>query len=685
MSLSGLFTPRVVAVVGSASEGKIGRVLLGQLVEGGFPDVVAVNPKAVGAFGVQAFDAISRVGRPIDLAVIASPAATVVRVLEDCGQTGVKAAVVITAGFSEIGNEAGEREIAEAAARHGIRLVGPNCAGIVNTHHDLYPTLETRPPSGTVAFVSQSGALGGAVLSWAEEQGIGFSKFVSYGNGADLGAAELLDFLRDDEETEVAALYLETLPDGRRFMAAARRFTAVKPLIVIKSGRSSAGQRAAQSHTGSLAGADAVYDAALRQAGALRVDTVEAMFDLCRGFTGLPPVRGTRLAIVTNSGGPAVLAADRAEAVGLHVDEPSPALRDRLAVSLSSNTSLGNPFDFTVEGGEAAYRETLSAVLEEYDAALAVDVCTPYLDSAAHARGIVAAARADKPVAANLMAGKTVSAGLPVLKASGIPNFVTGERAVEVLARMAAHEAQRAAARDLPGIPGDEPTPFPGTGPVLEPEGMAWLREHGIPVPAHRVAESAEAAVAAARELGYPVVVKVVSPGILHKTEHGGVITGIRDDEAAAAAFGAVEAAAFGYGFQGALVVPEIVGGIEVLIGILTDPQFGPVIACGLGGIHVEVLRGVTFRVAPLDRIEAEAMIREIKGFPLLEGARGRAPRDLDALAETLVTVSELPFRTEGIREIDLNPVFLLTDGLLVGDVRVIRRDGAEGPEEGER
>ncbi len=367
-------------------EGKIGYELIRQIVDGGFQEIYAVNPKAQGAFGVPGFSAVTQIKQPVDLAIIASPGPTVPGVLEECGQIGIQAVVVISSGFSEVGNKAGEQEIMRVARRYGMRIVGPNCAGIVNTHHKLFGSIETRPPKGEVAFISQSGALGGAVLSWAEEQGMGFSKFLSYGNRVDLDEIDLLPYLAEDPETRVGALYIESVAAGRAFLDAVREFTRHKPLVVIKSGRSQSGQRATLSHTGSMAGSDAVYDTALRSCGAIRVSTVEEMFDLCKGFVSLPPIKGRRVAIVTNSGGPGVLAADRAEEVGLEISEPSPRLRERLRQFLPAHCALRNPIDLTVEGTEKGYRETLLAMLEEYDAALALDVSTPYMDTVALAR-----------------------------------------------------------------------------------------------------------------------------------------------------------------------------------------------------------------------------------------------------------------------------------------------------------
>jgi acyl-CoA synthetase (NDP forming) len=304
----------------------------------------------------------------------------------------VGAAVIITAGFSEVGNDAGEEEVLEVARRHGIRVVGPNCAGILNTRHNLTPTLETLPPVGDVSLIAQSGAVGGVTLAWAKEHGLGISKFVSYGNGADLREVELLRYLADDPDTGVVGLYIESVSDGRAFMEAAHYCARRKPLVVIKAGRTGSGQRATLSHTGSLAGADAVYDAALRQCGAIRVQSVEELFDACKAFSDLPPVQGDRVVIVTNSGGPGVMAADWAEAIGLDVAEPSPAAQEELSRFLPSHCALKNPVDLTVEGTEDGYRRALLALLGEYDAALALNIAPAYLDSVPLARGVCDAA-----------------------------------------------------------------------------------------------------------------------------------------------------------------------------------------------------------------------------------------------------------------------------------------------------
>jgi len=682
MSLERLFYPRGVAVVGSMSPGKLGCELVKQMLAGGYAgDLFAVNPKAEGFGGVPGCASVAGIGRPVDLAVIVSPPATVAGVLGDCGAAGVPAALVITSGFSEVGNRTGEAEILAAARKFNIRMVGPNCAGIANTSCGLYPTLELRPPAGNVALVSQSGALGGAVLARAQELGLGISKFVSYGNGADLTQVDFLRYLAGDAETSVVALYIESVRSGREFMDALEACCRAKPVVVIKAGRTSVGKRATASHTGSMAGSDAVYDAAIRQSGAIRVRSVDDLIDQCIAFSSLPPARGRRMLIVTNSGGPGVLAADQAEEAGLEVGEPSQAAQERLREFLPAHCSLKNPIDLTVEGTREGFRRTFETLLGEYDLGLAMNVSTPYLDTLSLAQGIVeGSAGSGKPVTANFLPTQLAGEGVERLKAGGIPNFLSGERAVNALAAMARYSAFQADAHHRPGRKpwaaesSEEPRGLPGSGQMLEPEAMAWLRENGIPVPPFRHVSSPEEAAAACREVGFPAVMKVVSPQILHKSDVGGVVVGIGDEAAALEAFAAMRRAAQGKEFCGAVVYPQLSGGQEVLVGLSHDPQFGPVVAFGLGGVYTEIWKDVALRVAPVDRDTAREMIAEIRSARLLQGARGRKPADLEALADLLVRFSGLPFRYPEIGEIDLNPVFVFPEGLFVGDVRVIRK-----------
>ena len=350
MNLDVMFSPKSTAVFGSASPGKLANVLVHRLMEGGMETIYAVNPKGLGVEAVPGYTSILEIEGPVDLAVIAAPAKTVAGIMEECGQKGVKAAIIISSGFSEAGNAAGEKEVMAIAGKYGIRCVGPNCAGLINTHGNLVATLETMPPKGSISMISQSGAVGGEFMALSGNDGVGIAKFLSYGNGADLTVIDLLEYLKTDAETKVIALYLESVKDGRAFMEAVKQAALVKPVVVVKSGRSSMGQRAAMSHTGAMAGSDAVFDAALKQCGAIRVDTLKELFEVCKGFSLMPPMEGRKIAIVTNSGGPGVMTTDRADKLNMQVPETSPEIRTALAEFLPAYAGMKNPVDITVEG-----------------------------------------------------------------------------------------------------------------------------------------------------------------------------------------------------------------------------------------------------------------------------------------------------------------------------------------------
>ncbi|MGO9309540.1 MAG: acetate--CoA ligase family protein, partial [Spirochaetia bacterium] len=598
-ALDSLFYPRTVAVFGSAREGKIAHQILTQLVQVGFAGrVVAVNPKAEppeGIPGVAAFARAREVPEGLDLAVLALPAQFVEAAVREAGAAGAPAAVVITSGFAEAGNVEGERRLLAAAGEAGVRLIGPNCAGIMNTANHLSASIETRALPGRVAFITQSGAVGGAVLGLAGTRGIGFSKFVSYGNRADLGEVELLEYLTEDPEADVIALYLESVTDGARLLPVLAAAAAVKPVIAIKAGRTVTGQRAAGSHTGSLAGADEVFAAAFRRACVTRAAGIEEMLDLCDAFAHLPPLSGRSVAIVTNSGGPGILAADRAEELGLQVAEPPAELQGGLREFLSDRCAVGNPVDLTVEGSGANYERTLRLLLEGgYDAAIAMNVATPFLDSVELARGVIAARDGcvPKPIAAVFAAGDVVADAVRVLQQAGVPVFPSGERAALALARMNERQALLAAARCAPGEPLPEPRRLPGppaeaavnprractTGAITETEGWSFLHGLGLPFPAFRCCQSPAEVAAAAVSLKAPLVMKVVSPEVLHKSDQGGVILGIEGADAAERAFADLSARFAGASFQGALLAEQVIGGLEVIVGLKRDPVFGPIV-----------------------------------------------------------------------------------------------------------
>ncbi|NPV77278.1 MAG: acetate--CoA ligase family protein [Anaerolineae bacterium] len=672
-----LFHPAGVVVIGSMSEGKLGYELARQILLGGYTSVFVVNPKGQGGLGIPGYTTIKSINQPLDVAVIASPPDTVSASLIECGEAGISVAVIITSGFGEIGNTAAEEKLKEIARQHNLRIIGPNCAGFVSTSASLYATLEVRPPKGKMAFISQSGAIGGAVLAWADEQGVGVSKFVSYGNRVDLDEIELLPYLADDPDTRVAALYIESVKDGRKFMRAVRNFCQKKPLVVIKSGRTTSGQRAALSHTGSLAGSDHVYDAVLSECGAIRVETIEEMFDLCKGFANLPVMSGRKLAIVTNSGGPGILAADRAEKEGLFVSPPSEGLHRRLSAALPPNCGLNNPLDLTVQGTEEDYRNVITAVLKEYDAILSINVATPYLDSLALARGITdAAAQSDKPVVANFMAGEIVTESIAYLKNRGVPNYPIGERAVSVLARMAEYEKYRLAYQEeyLPAFTAQTLSKNE-TNEFLEPDAMQWLANNHIPVPQFFFARNVEEVTRGCMQIGFPVVLKVVSPHIIHKSDYGGVILNIQSEAEAISAFQKLEKIAQGKDFRGAMIYPMLPKTHEIILGFSHDPQFGPVVMLGLGGIFTEILKDIVIRTAPLSAKRSWEMIRSLKSYPILAGIRGQKPCNLEALTSLISNFSNLPWIYPEIKEVDLNPILLYEQEVLAADVRVILKE----------
>ncbi|MBI9047952.1 MAG: acetate--CoA ligase family protein [Anaerolineaceae bacterium] len=671
-----LFTPQTVAVIGSTSSGKLGAILLQQIMDGSFQGkLFAINPKAQGYADVQGCARLQDTNTKIDLAVIASPPGTVASVLEECGQCSVKAAIIITAGFKEIGNQAGEDEILAIAKRFSIRIIGPNCAGLCNTHHRFFPTLEVQPPAGQVGLISQSGAIAGLILAGAAQQGLGISKFVNYGNGSDLSVIDFLDYFREDNETSVVAVYIESAPDGRAFMNALAACCAKKPVLIIKSGRTNVGKRATASHTGSLAGADAVYDAAIEQAGAMRVKSVDELLNVSNALVSLPAVKGKRTLIVTNSGGPGVLTADAAEALGLQLNEPSEKVKAKLQAFLPAQCSLRNPIDLTVEGNREGYQRTIEAAENEYDAVIAVNITTPYLNADDLARGVATAQKnSSVPILTHFGPQQFVCSSVQILGDQAIPNFNSGEQAASVLAMVYTYwnKKQQNSVRKWP-LWKNEGTPAFPKGPVLEPQAMQWLAENEIPVPRNRYCEDEFAVKDACLEIGFPLVMKVVSPQILHKSDAGGVIVNIKDEDTAARAFYTLRERAEGKDFRGVMVYPMLNDFQEVLVGLTIDPQFGPVVAFGLGGIYTEVLQDIVLRVAPLNHADAIQMIHCIKGINILKGYRGQAPCDLSALANLLVKFSNLPFEYADLAEIDLNPVFLFEKGLMVGDVRIIQ------------
>jgi acetyltransferase len=520
--------------------------------------------------------------------------------------------------------------------------------------------------------------VGGAVLGLAGTRGIGFSKFVSYGNRADLGEVELLEYLAADEETGVIALYIESVADGERLLPVLAAAALAKPVIAVKAGRTDTGRRAASSHTGSLAGADEVYAAAFRRACVVRAAGVEELLDLCDAFAHLPPPAGRRVAIVTNSGGPGILAADRAEELGLQPAEPAAELRAALRAFLSERCAVGNPVDLTVEGTGVNYERTLRLLLEGgYDAAIAVDVATPFLDSLDLARGVIAARDVvpAKPIAAVFAAGEVVAEAVKRLQQAGLPCFPSGERAALALLRL--REREELLTRRAPPAPLPAPRRLPvgsSGGPVPEPDGWTFLAGLGLPFPAFRFCRSAAEAAEACAGIPAPRVLKVVSPDVLHKSDRGGVALGLPDAAAVQQAFAELASRFADARFQGALLAEQIAGGLEVIVGLKRDPVFGPVVLAGMGGVWTELLHDAAVRLAPVGEAEALDMLGGLKSARLLEGYRGSPPRDRQALAALIARVSRLALEYPEIAELDLNPILVLPEGrgVRIADVRIL-------------
>jgi len=435
-SMENIFNPHSVAIFASMKEGKTGYEIVKNMVEGGFKgNIYPVSQSGGQIFGVNINKDFKNLG--IDLAIIAIPGQFIPSLLENLGSIGVKSAVIISAGFSEVGNTEAEKEIKKIAKKHQMRIIGPNCAGIMNTGCNLFASIEVRALPGETAFITQSGALGGAVLMMAEELGFGFSKFVSYGNRCDVDEVDLIEYLEEDPQTKVIALYIEGLEEGRSFLAQVKKTVLKKPIVAIKAGRSKAGMRATSSHTGSLAGEDKIYDAAFKQTGILRVEGVEEMFDLCRGLIHYPEVKGNKIGVITNSGGPAVLTTDKLEELGLEVPEPSESLKNVLKEILPPHVSLGNPFDLLAYGSAETFASTCEVIAPEYDAVIAIFVPTASMDSTVIARALgKAKEEIKKPIFASFMAGRLVKEAIRELKKYGIPNYETGERCAKVIQKI---------------------------------------------------------------------------------------------------------------------------------------------------------------------------------------------------------------------------------------------------------
>jgi acetyl coenzyme A synthetase (ADP forming)-like protein len=695
-SLDCLLRPRRVAVIGaSRTPNTIGHEIVANLVGYGFTGTVyPVNPKADAINSLKTYPRIGAVPDPVDMAVITVPKQYVLQVAEECGEAGVRGLTVISAGFREVGGEGVERErkLMEVVRRHGMRMVGPNCMGVLNADPAVSMNATfapSMPPFGHAAFVSQSGAMGLSVLDYAKEYGIGISQFVSMGNKPDVSGNDLLAHWSNDPSVGVILMYVENFGNPRRFLDIARELTRRKPIIVVKSGRSKVGARAASSHTGALAASDALVDAMLAQAGVMRAETVEELFDLAMAFSGRPLPRSRRTAVVTNSGGPGILAADALERHMVELPELAPETVARLKPLFPEEASLRNPLDMIASATPPGYRAALAALLDDpsVDSAIAIFVPPLGIKQADVAEAIAAAAgdHPDKPVLAVLMGREGLPQGKAELHEVGVPAYIFPESAARALSALCRQREWRE--RPLPPVEGcavDREAAArlvadaraAGRARLGEAESLALLKAYGIPTAMATLARTADDAVALAAAAGGAVAMKIVSPEIVHKTDVGGVRVGVEGAAAVRSAFDEIVASATravpGATIHGVLVQEMVRGGRETIAGVTRDPSFGPLVMFGLGGIFVEVLRDVVFRVAPIHRRDAADMIAGLRGARLLDALRGSPAADRRALEEVLLRLSRLAGDFPEISELDVNPLLAFPDRAVAVDARVL-------------
>ncbi|MFB3812978.1 MAG: acetate--CoA ligase family protein [Terriglobales bacterium] len=668
--LTPLFLPSRIAVIGASSNpDKLGFQIFRNIKEAGFAgEILPVNPKGETILGIPSVKSASEIPESTDLAVVIIPAKLVPGTILQLGERKVKSAIVITGGFAESGAEGAalQQEMAANAARTGVRVVGPNCQGVNYPYHGLCASWPLLTRRGDLAIVSQSGTVGAALMDWSSLDGLGFSAFVSMGNRADVDEADLISFFAHDPNTKVIALYLEGVKNADRFLAAIDE--CKKPIVILKPGRTERGRKAAESHTRSLAGRDEIYDAIFRQHRVHRASTLEELYDFAKALAYVPPPQGPRTLIVTSSGGSAVIATDVLEEEGLRVTPLPPALAQRLREFLPAHFIVGNPLDLTGDANAEYYRRVIEAAADDYDV-----VMTIFGDPIP---GVSEVLHPGKCELVAFLGGADVEREERArIHARKIAVFPTPERAARAIACHARFrrdvfplQVATAASADAPAVS--------AVSSLASAASMKYVADAGIAVTPFAEAATELEAVEAAMRIGFPVALKINSPDITHKSDVGGVVLNLANEAEVRAAFGKIQAIESARGFRagGALVCAMARGGHEVIIGVTRDAQFGHAVMFGMGGTLVEVLKDVSFRIVPLTVRDAAEMIAEVRGAAVLRGVRGAKPADVNALAELLVSVSELVRKHPEIDEMDLNPVFVYEQGAVVADARVALR-----------
>jgi acetyltransferase len=697
-----IFSPSSVAVIGASTRrDSVGGAIFSNILLSGYTGIVyPVHPKARSVMGVRAYRSVWDVPGDVDLAVIIVPSEAVSSVLEECGEKGVKAAIIITAGFKEIGNKGAELEnkVKEISRKYHMPFVGPNCLGVINADPKISfnATFARRMPrSGNIAFISQSGALGVAALEYAQEENIGLSKFVSVGNKADIDENDLLAVLKDDPGTDVILLYLEDLANPKRFIELAREITGdipkTKPILAIKSGRTREGAKAASSHTGALASSDEAYDFFFRQCGVLRVETLEELFDYAVAFANQPLPKGNSVAIITNAGGPGIMATDACVRYGLQLATFEKQTTQNLKKALPATANISNPIDVIGDAREDRYEVALNGALADRNVDGAIVISTPqsmtdFKDIADIVAGVTP--KYKKPVLACFMGITDISETIRILDEKSIPRYMFPEAAARAMANMSDYarwirrrrtkvkvfkDVNKSKVKEIIAAAKADKRRF-----LPEPEAHAILKAYKFPTLDFRLATTKQECIEAAQDIGYPVVLKIVSPDILHKVDVGGVKLNIKDEVELKKAYQeimqSVKSTKSGAKIWGVFVQKMAEKGKETIIGMNKDPHFGPLLMFGLGGVYVEAFKDVTFRIAPIRELSAQRMIREIRGYKIFEGFRGENPSDIDAVAECLERLSQLVTDFGEIEELDINPllVFEKGKGARVIDARIL-------------
>ena len=697
-----LFEPDSIAIIGAAREElKVGHIVVKNLLESKYEGkIFPVNPKSEEILGLKCYPSVLDIPDEVQAAVICVPNTFVPKVMEECGEKKVKAAIIITAGFKEIGKEGAELEhqVGAIAKRYGIRVLGPNCLGIINTQKKMNATFtKNYPKEGSIGISSQSGAICSTLLDWASEINVGFSKFISVGNKVDMEEADILRYLRDDPATKVIGMYVEGMAHGTQFMEEAEATSRHKPVIALKAGRTSSGAKAASSHTGAISSSDRVYDAAMGQTGIIRVHNIEELFDLLLVFSNMPlPSQGGGVAIITNAGGLGVMAADACGDYGLRMASFTNETVRKLRSYLPEEANFYNPVDVIGDAKADRYEFAMQTVMDDPGVAAVLVLLAPtdLVDISGVASMVASyAGRATMPIVSCFAGGEDAQEGIKILRQAGIPNYPSPDRGVRAIGAMMEYEdtRERNLAEIFSHVRGDKlrveralkKARSEGRVSLSEAEGKEILKAYGVPVPREALADTEDKAVAAANKIGYPVVMKVESPDIAHKTDVGGVVVDLKSDEEVRKQFNlmlsrvrerAPRARVDGVSIQ------QMKSGREVIVGMVRDDQFGPVITFGLGGIFVEVLKDVSQRIVPLSDVDVWEMISSIKAYPILTGARGKKPADIPALREVIVRVAQIAVDNPSITELEINPVIVgdLEQGVSAVDALVvIRREGA--------